>query len=358
MNAAPAIAAGSSRWMDGVASTVATLLERCSTPRTVRLVQDKDDEFLVHLDGTTSASLTAERIRIGEDQLAGDVPTGAAAAIADSRVELVLKPDQFLFRPLELPSRATEFLNGIVRAQIDRLTPWDAPTAAFGWSRPVELSPDRMIVTIAATSLSFVRPFLDLVTKLGAHSVVVLTAPPSADPAEPLIKVWDQRARGALEIARIRKVLVMILTACGIVAAATVATAAIVEASLETYQEEVAQRLARFRTATGRDTDDSLPSLKRALERRKYESPSAVMVLDALSEILPDHTYVTELRIEANKVRLIGVTRDAASLIELIEKSGRFTRASFFGPTTRSSSEAGERFNIEAIIQPIASVRS
>ncbi len=166
MNAAPAIAAGSSRWMDGVASTVATLLERCSTPRTVRLVQDKDDEFLVHLDGTTSASLTAERIRIGEDQLAGDVPTGAAAAIADSRVELVLKPDQFLFRPLELPSRATEFLNGIVRAQIDRLTPWDAPTAAFGWSRPVELSPDRMIVTIAATSLSFVRPFLDLVTKL------------------------------------------------------------------------------------------------------------------------------------------------------------------------------------------------
>jgi general secretion pathway protein L len=82
------------------------------------------------------------------------------------------------------------------------------------------------------------------------------------------------------------------------------------------------------------------------------------MVLDALSEILPDHTYVTELRIEANTVRLIGVTRDAPSLIELIERSGRFTRASFVGPTTRTASDPGERFHIEAIIQPFSAVRS
>jgi general secretion pathway protein L len=82
------------------------------------------------------------------------------------------------------------------------------------------------------------------------------------------------------------------------------------------------------------------------------------MVLEALSEILPDHTYVTEFRIEANKVRLIGVTRDAASLIELIERSGRFKGASFFAPTTRSSSDANERFHIEVTIQPNATLRS
>jgi general secretion pathway protein L len=34
-----------------------------------------------------------------------------------------------------------------------------------------------------------------------------------------------------------------------------------------------------------------------------------VIVIEALSQILPDHIYVTELRIEADKLRLIGVTR-------------------------------------------------
>jgi general secretion pathway protein L len=78
-----------------------------------------------------------------------------------------------------------------------------------------------------------------------------------------------------------------------------------------------------------------------------------VLALEALSKILPDQTYVTELRVEGNKLRLTGVTRDAPALIELIEQSGRFTRATFFAPTTRSSSDTGDRFHIEAIIRPL-----
>ena len=42
---------------------------------------------------------------------------------------------------------------------------------------------------------------------------------------------------------------------------------------------------------------------------------------------------------EDNKLRLSGVTKDAPSLISLIEQSGRFTRATFSAPTTQSPSE-------------------
>ena len=65
-----------------------------------------------------------------------------------------------------------------------------------------------------------------------------------------------------------------------------------------------------------------------------------------------------ELRLEDNKLRLIGQTRDAASLIGLIEESGQFKRATFFAPTTRSASEPGERFHIEATVQPLSAPRS
>ena len=67
----------------------------------------------------------------------------------------------------------------------------------------------------------------------------------------------------------------------------------------------------------------------------------------------PDQTYLTELQLEGNKLRLTGITRDAPSLIGLIEQSGRFTRASFFAPTTRSAANTGDRFHIEALVKSL-----
>jgi hypothetical protein len=37
----------------------------------------------------------------------------------------------------------------------------------------------------------------------------------------------------------------------------------------------------------------------------------------------------------------------------LIEQSAYFTRATFFAPTTRSPSQSGDNFHIEAQIQPV-----
>jgi general secretion pathway protein L len=317
---------------------------------------------VLRADGGMAIQCPADAtLNIREGQITNAAPGEAASALPGTRVELILRPDQFLFRPLELPGRAAEFLEGIVRTQIDRLTPWSGTEAAFGWSKPVAAGPDRIVVTVAATALAPVMSYVRAIAGAGAHSVAVFTSSPDAERGPASIKVWEENLRGTSEIGRIRHALVMILAAAGIAAATAVGASTLLGANLHSRQDEVARQIADIRGASGgaRDAASSTAAAAvRAVERRKHDSPSSVIVLDTLSQILPDHTYVTELRIEGNKMRLIGVTRDAPSLIGLIEQSTRFSRATFFAPTTRSPSEAGERFHIEALIQPFGAPRS
>ena len=343
----PSIGEAFSGWIDSVTEFAACALGRFSSPRTVRLAEEKNDEFVLQVSKETAESdFTRERLRIVEGQIDYSRAAALGVPLAGSHIELVLQSERFLFRPLELPNRAAEFMPGIVRSQIDRLTPWSAADTAFGWSKPVEADAETILVTIAATPLTLVRPYVQAVAGIGAHSIAVFTTLPEGAPDATPIKVWEQTGRGVKDIGRIRQALITTLTAVGITAGLAVGANAVVGTILTAQQDVITRQLSGVRAAgIARNTG--------SLERRKHDSPSTVLALEALSKILPDQTYVTELRVEGNKLRLTGVTRDAPALIELIEQSGLFTRATFFAPTTRSSSDTGDRFHIEAIIKPL-----
>jgi general secretion pathway protein L len=337
-----------SRWIDSVCDVAAGVLGQFVSRHTVRLIEEGHDEFVLHASGQASSSkITSERIRIPEGRTSHHpLPT---ATLAGNNIEVILRPVRFLFRPLELPDRAAEFMPGIVRSQIDRITPWNAADSAFGWSEPVKADAERIVVTVAATTFASIKPYVQAITDIGARSIAVFTSlPEAASDAQP-IKVWEQKSQSAGDIGRTRRALVIILATISIAAEIAFATDIVVGTFLTAQQDELARQISGIRSASG-GGQGSITTAQHALEQRKHEVPSSVLVLEALSKILPDQTYVTELRLEGNKLRLIGITRDAPSLIGLIERSGRFTRASFFAPTTRSPSNTGDRFHIEAII--------
>src|SRR5947199_4720094 len=93
-----------------------------------------------------------------------------------SRIDISLKSDRFLIRPFELPARGAAYLDGIVRSQIDRLTPWNADTAAFGWNEPSEAGTDRIAVMVAATDRTLVMPYVRAIADLGVQSIAVHTS--------------------------------------------------------------------------------------------------------------------------------------------------------------------------------------
>ena len=352
---------GFSHWIDLVASVIAAQINRLSNQSLIRLIENETGEFDLKVDGPSSGeNPTTQPIRITDGQFDTASSTALSAILPGSRVELILHGRHFVFRQIELPDRAGDFLDGVVRAQIDRLTPWNATDAAFGWSQPIEISAGRMVVTVAATAVTFVKPYLQAITGFGVNAIAVLTHS-SERPADALIRVWEESAREALDLRRIRKVLISGLAGAGLAAAIAAGVFTISGDYLDAQHDELSRQIKAARTQLGMkqaaDTN-STANARRILGQHKNDAVAAVQILDTLSQILPDHTYVTELRIEDQKLHIVGVTRDAPSLIGLIEQSGRFARATFFAPTTRAQSDTLERFHIEAVIRPPAGSQS
>jgi general secretion pathway protein L len=251
---------------------------------------------------------------------------------------------------LDFPIKAGDFLDGMIRAQIDRLTPWTTNDAVFGWSPPVVAPNDRIDVTFAATSKQEVQPVLQFVQGLDVVSVVIYTMASDSAGAPVRIKLLDQPWRGVIgSAARIPRLLCRILLTTAVAAAASLLIATYLESSMQSEQDELHRQIAQRRAALRLDANAAGSALG-LLAKRKQTTPSSVMVLEAISRVLPDNTYVTELRIEGDKIQVVGMTKDAPSLIRLMEQSPQFTRATFFAPTTQAPNESGERFHIEAHI--------
>lgn len=335
-------------WIDSVAHLLLVGLDRYSSRRPLRVVEQDDGTFRIE-----SAEAMAPSFHLADATAAP--PPDIAALIKGKRAELVLQPKRFLFRPLELPRRAGEFLDGIVRAQIDRLTPWSVQDAVFGCTPPVALDSDRIALTVAATARVLIAPFVKAVADLGAQSVFVLTRHAGPDVAPASIIIAEQAARGDTGLVPLRLMLLTTLMAAVALTAVIAAATTVIGNRLQDEQDDVARAIGAQRVAmrAGRDVPAGLEAAQRALEQRKRETPSTAILLEALSRVLPDDTYLTELRVEGSKLQIVGMTRNAPALIPLIEQSSQFNRAAFFAPTTQAPDDPRENFHIETKVQPV-----
>ncbi|MBR0858780.1 PilN domain-containing protein [Bradyrhizobium liaoningense] len=344
------IAAALSLWIDSVARTVSTRLERARGTRQIAISEDEEGALTLRLvvKASKDADLPPCRITFVDGTISEPLSGEWSAAMKGAILDLALQPSRFVFRPLELPGRAVEFLDGIIRAQIDRLTPWSASEAVFHWTPPQSIADDHVGLTVVATARAAVTSLSQTFLDLGAAVVEISTAAPGGE----RIAVHSQRVGGQFGSSRLRFALIAVLATTGVLAMLSVGLGGIVTDSYDAEQQQIQRRIAERRAIARGGQGGAGSSALELLARRKQTMPSAVMVLEELSGILPDHTYATELRIEGGKLQITGLTHDAPSLIQLLEQSPHFASAGFFAPTTRAANEPGERFHIETRIKP------
>ena len=340
----------SSIWIDDVAAGLTLLGAMLRRSRRIELVEQADGSFLV-VDMSKQAPERADwrSLRIDESGTADPVLPQTRSLLAQSTVDVMLSPSHFIFRSLELPQGARQFLDGVVRSQIDRLTPWSANDAAFGWSEPIDAGNGQIAITVAATARSLVAPIARAAMAARADQVRMSTR--VGEGQAPVIPVFAQDIGGGCRGQGLLRGLVAGLALSGLAFVVSLGAWLIIGggdgARMADLQNRIAERRSELMNRRGRAAEEGL----KALQARKWATPSAVMVLEALSKTLPDNAHLTELRIEGGKVQIGGSATDAPALIRLIEQSRHFTQATFFAPTVRGPS-GGESFHIEAHIEP------
>jgi general secretion pathway protein L len=286
------------------------------------------------------------------------IPGRIRRAVEDSQIIFELPSAEVVVRRISVPAQARDFLLGIVRNRIDRLSPWPADQTAYGVdAAPNSEDPANLDVRVLITSRSTIDVVRDRLVPMGlAIDRVVARQSPTETT---LITLWSRLAALPQEdLDRARWRIGAGIAAAIAFSAALSLSALVSAASWRAASDDTAARSKALQRQIEGTSAQSLASLKPSerLWREKETSPTGAIVIEAVSRALSDTAYLTEMHVDGVTLRMVGVTSDAASLIAPLEQSGHVTDVHFFAPTTREADGSRFRFHLEARIKPHATI--
>jgi general secretion pathway protein L len=267
-----------------------------------------------------------------------------------------LPTDKLVVRRISVPAQAREFLPGIVRNQVERLSPWPADQTVYGFDSAVSQEDTAALdVRVFISSRAAVGSARDELDAIGLPPDRIV-ARQDGVPATAPVALWSRLADVPREtVERTRRQIAVAIAAFALLSVGLSLWAFSSAASIRGESDDLAARSKTLqRELQGSRAPQvmaSLPPAERAWAW-KETSPFTTIVLEVLSRALPDAAYLTELRLDNTTLRIIGLTSDAPSLIAPLERSGHLTGVHFFAPTTRGPDGTLFRFHIEARVVP------
>jgi general secretion pathway protein L len=84
------------------------------------------------------------------------------------------------------------------------------------------------------------------------------------------------------------------------------------------------------------------------LGEKRRSTPLVLSILDELTRLVPDDTWVSSIRLRDGTVELNGHSHASAALIPILDASPMFANVRFLSPVTRDRLAGDERFNLAA----------
>lgn len=291
----------------------------------------------VRLVAVTNASGDVDLSRIvkGAPEPIGPLATLGPAARVEieqtkwTAVELRLPPNQVLQRTLSLPGASRDFLGPIIEHRLERLTPWRPDRVLYGY-RIVDEPEASGAITIAltATSKDLVAGPLRALGDIGVAPTAI--GAQEGSPADALrINLFRDaaksvRADSRLMVSRIALASFAVLTVLFLASSFWASSAA-------GERDQAGARLMKARRLLKTASMGAVGSREQAMLATKQPDKAMAVLIDKLARAIPQNTYLKELAVTPDKVRLVGISGDAPALVGELEATGlvnvRFTSA-------------------------------
>jgi general secretion pathway protein L len=358
------------RWVDGLAGALFAAREIWRAQRAL-VVAHENGQYVIRHGAPVASPLTwltnrlmRAKVAGGQSPLPGSVlaavpegtrvPDDVVRAACNSIVALEHPRHELVERRITVPAQAREFLPGIVRNRIERLSPWQADQALYGFEI-VDEGATALDVRIVVASRAAADDAQGQFAALGLPLDRIVASPDKE--GAPSIALWSRHAETTAERSeQTRRQIGAAIIAVFILSVGWSVWAFSSAASMRGESEELAARSNTLQRQLqgARATPAAMAALAPA-ERAwvaKESAPHAVIVIEALARALPDSAYLTELRLEGKTVRIAGLADDTPSLIAPLEQTGHLSGVRSVAPATRDSNGGRFRFNIEAQVVP------
>ncbi len=266
-------------------------------------------------------------------------------------VHVLRMPAEESLQPrMTLPRAAMENLHQVVRFEMDRYTPFPAHQVYWHF-RILEGVSNREEVPLQLFVLPrrVVDPWIGRMRELDCSPArLEVEGDPEglnllpADQQGTSGRNWALRITGAL----------LILT-LGLAGAAVA-----VPLWQQRAQMREAQRRAEQLRPQARAVQELHERLQEAgqsaqtLRARWSETPKVTILLEELSRLLPDHTFLEWLRLQGDQLTIQGESGDASELVEKLEASAMIQGPNFSSPVQGTSGDEKAQFQIQATVIP------
>lgn len=263
---------------------------------------------------------------------------------------IVLVPaDRVLTKRISLPAAAEENLREVLGFEMDLHTPFEAAEVCYDYAIVGRDSTRQQVtVDLVYAPRDAVEGLVDGASSLGLQTDVVTCRRRDNANLQPVnLLPLDRRRSRRIDVRSINLVLTAMLAVLLVIAL----TIPVVQKdrAIAAVEAQVRVAAAEAREGSGlRQQLEKMADASRFLVEKKTADTMAVVLIDEVSRILPDHTWIARLDLTASEMQLQGQSSNSSSLIAIIEASPYFEHARFGSPVVQITGTANDRFHIVA----------